>query len=207
MKKIDISTWDRREHYEFFNLAAPCFNLSFPLDVTNLYAYAHEHKLSFYLILVYLSTEVMNEVENFRFKIIDDEVYLVDRLHPMFTHMKKGHSLFHVTAYKLDEPMDKFCVRAKELTENQTTFISNPDNLGHEEVIYFSSFPWVEMISLTNEHDADPNYSISRITWGKYINWGGRLKMNVSVEANHRLVDGYHIAQFAMKLQERIDKM
>lgn len=38
--------------------------------------------------------------------------------------------------------------------------------------------------------------SIPRISTGKLVPEGGRLMMSVSVELNHRLADGYHVARF-----------
>ena len=38
-----------------------------------------------------------------------------------------------------------------------------------------------------------------------HIAWGERLELGISVEVNHRLIDGVHIGRFAEKLTERIN--
>lgn len=35
---------------------------------------------------------------------------------------------------------------------------------------------------------------------------GGRLRLTVGLQVNHRLIDGLHIGQFAEALQARLDR-
>ena len=46
-----------------------------------------------------------------------------------------------------------------------------------------------------------------RISWGKYTEENGRLMLGMSVEVNHRLIDGVHIGQFAAALEAGIDSL
>lgn len=43
-----------------------------------------------------------------------------------------------------------------------------------------------------------------RISWGRYTEQGGRLTLGLSVEVNHRFIDGLHIGQFATRLDAAI---
>ena len=43
-----------------------------------------------------------------------------------------------------------------------------------------------------------------RISWGRYTEQGGRLTLGLSVEVNHRFIDGLHIGQFANRLDAAI---
>ena len=47
--------------------------------------------------------------------------------------------------------------------------------------------------------------SVPHIAWGRYVRNGERLELGISVEVNHRLIDGVHIGRFAEKLTERIN--
>ncbi|MBR2077456.1 MAG: chloramphenicol acetyltransferase, partial [Exiguobacterium sp.] len=54
MKKIEIETWARRKHFEFFKaFDAPHFNVTANVDVTNLYTYAKESNQSFFKLFLY----------------------------------------------------------------------------------------------------------------------------------------------------------
>ena len=62
----------------------------------------------------------------------------------------------------------------------------------------------MELTALTNERDADPDDAAPRIAWGRYAERDGRLMLGLSLEVNHRLIDGVHIGRFAQALERRI---
>lgn len=94
----------------------------------------------------------------------------------------------------------EFCKNAKIRSEKQTHLFSDDDT--SDEVIYFSCTPWFDFTSLTNERNFDNNDTIPRIAWGKYYNNGEQLYLHMSIEINHRTIDGIHIGF----LKENIDK-
>ena len=64
---IDINNWDRRDLYEHFSrLKFPHFAVAAYIDVTRLLEYKRREGLSFYLSLIYLTTKVLNGIDNFR---------------------------------------------------------------------------------------------------------------------------------------------
>ena len=56
----------------------------------------------------------------------------------------------------------------------------------------------------TNERDLSApdarDDSVPHIAWGKYTEEGGRLTLGISIEVNHRLIDGLHIGRFFAEL-------
>ena len=207
MKKIDLAVWDRRPQFELFSkMAVQQYSVTFPLDVTHLKKYARAHGISFYLALTYLVTETMNGIENFRYKIHRGEVWLAEKRHPSFTDMKPGSDLFHITTLRLEGPLDDFCRRAQARSAAQEEFMS-PTDIAPDEMVYISCLPWLELSALRGEHDNDPDDATPRATWGRYVEFDGRLRLNMAVEVNHRLVDGVHIGRFAQALQRAIDTL
>ena len=61
-----------------------------------------------------------------------------------------------------------------------------------------------DLTALTNEGDHNPDDTVPRISWGRYTEQGGRLTLGLSVEVNHRFIDGLHIGQFANRLDAAI---
>ena len=49
--------------------------------------------------------------------------------------------------------------------------------------------------------------AIPHIAWGKYVPVGDRLEVGMSVEVNHRLIDGVHVGRFAETLTRLIDTL
>ena len=79
---IDISNWNRRELFQHFSqMKMPHFIAAANVDVTRLLAYKRANGLSFYLSLIYLSTEVLNSIDNFHLRFEQGQVVSYDRIH------------------------------------------------------------------------------------------------------------------------------
>ncbi|MDE7127384.1 MAG: hypothetical protein K2O58_05780 [Bacteroidales bacterium] len=230
MKRIDIPTWDRRLQWEHFSkIRFPFYHVSFYIDVTPVKAYSKMHGISSYHTLSYLVCESLNSIENFRYRIHGDEVYLMDQCHPSMAVLPQGSSNFRILNSRMTGDIQSFCEKTAMLLENHTGFIGGED-IPEEECYFLSCLPWIDATCICSEHDLDTGDSTPRVSWGKYVKMsrgnasrtgqilseiagqqengsrsGQRLWINMTVDVNHRLVDGYHIGLFAARLQEAID--
>lgn len=206
MKKIDIKTWKRREIFEFFSsVACPYYSVTFTLDVSRVYSFAKEQGLSFYYCMCWLCTQAVNRVEAFSYIIKDGDIYRLDKRDPSFTDIKKGEELFHIVTMPLQDDVVAFCREAAERSAAQTVFINMSAET--EELVYLSCTPTLNITSLTNEHDSSKDDAIPRIAWGKYHDVDGRKELGLSIEVNHRFIDGYHIGKFAEELEKLISQL
>lgn len=210
MTLIDQSTWNRKELFDFFStISNPFYMVTFTVDVTPVYGYAKTHNLSFYYALIYLCTQAMNSVDAFRYAIRGEDVYFLEQRDPSFTDLKKDSELFHIVTMPCESSIDVFCRAAAQTSQAQNCFV----NLEAEtdELIYFSCLPWVELTALTNERDLSAptakDDSIPRLAWGRYTETDGRKKLNLSMEVNHRLIDGKHIGLFYEALSQLIEAL
>ena len=204
MRYIQKETWPRRELYDFFApKSLPFYTLTFPVDVTALRRYTKERGLSFYCAMVWLVTKAMDDVEEFRVKIRGEDLILHDHLVPSFTDLHPGSRNFHITTLEAGEDLADFCRRAMAASAAQTTFLPESPWPG-DQLIYFTCLPWFPVTALTNERDADPTDSIPRVAWGKYEEREGRTQLLVSLELNHRLVDGAHVGALFQALERRL---
>lgn len=202
---IDRSSWSRRELFDFFSrMSQPFYSVTFRQDVTGLYRFAKKHRLSFYYSLVYLCTQAVNEVENFRYGLERGEPVLYDRRRPSFTDLHPGSEQFHIVTLPCEGDIQDFCAAAREKSRAQTTLLSGEDA---PDLIFFSCLPWVEVTAVTNERDFDPDDSVPRIIWGKYREEQGRKTLHISLELNHRLVDGLHVGRFHEALSALIEAL
>lgn len=197
MQRINISTWARKDAYEANSrLANPFCSMTFELDVTNLYRYTHEKKISFYHSMVYLVTKAVNQVDAFHYIVENGEVYRVDKREPSMTELRKGEEQYYCVYVPYEEGMDMetFCREAARRRDEQRVFI----DMVHENssLIYISCLPWMDILSVTNPMNDDPDDSVPRIVWGKYIQKDGRYRLHMSLEVNHRLLDGLHAGRF-----------
>lgn len=210
MKKIDINTWKRKDIFTHFSYGSnPFYNVTFKLDVTNLYNYVKKENLSFYYSLTYLCTMAMNELENFRYSIVDDEVVMIDERCASFTDMKKGEDLFYIVTMPSIHDLKEYNKVAKEKSESQNFFLDYESE--SHDLIYISCIPNVDITCITNEMDyTNPKFkddSVPRLSWGKYIEENDRKQLGMSIEVNHRFIDGYHVGLFVQKLEEKINQL
>ena len=206
IRDIDMSTWPRREIYDFFSpISNPFYSVTFALDVTNLYRYVKERELSFYYALVYLCTQAVNRVEAFLYTIEDGKVRIYDKRQPSFTDLEKGSELFRMVFVPCEGSLDEFCRAAKAKSESQHFFFDPTAETN--DLIYFSCLPWMDVTGLTNERNLDPDDAIPRIAWGKYIDVNGRKQLHISLEINHRLIDGVHLGRFNEELCRLIEAL
>ena len=214
-KRIEIAGWERKEVFEFFSRASnPFYMVTFRQDVTNLYAYVKKHQLSFYYALIYLCTQAVNQVEAFHYTIRAGEVYRLESRTPSFTDLRKNAVQFHIVTMPQGDSeaglsMEDFCREARERSQRQSGFLEAEEET--DRLIYFSCLPWLDITAVTNERDlAAPSArdeSIPHIAWGKYVRTGERLELGLSIEVNHRLIDGIHIGQMAQELTRRIEAL
>lgn len=205
-EKIDLSTWPRREAYEHFTARSnPFFNVTFPVDVTNLYRHAKAQGVSFYYALIYLSTQAVNQVEAFRYTLDGGQIFRLEKRRPSFTDLNPGSEQFHITTLPLEGPLEAFCKAAREKSRAQTAFLIPSSET--KDLIYYSSLPWFDITSLTNERDFDPDDAIPRIAWGRYVEAHGRKKLHVSMELNHRFLDGLHVGRYYEALTALIEAL
>ena len=195
MEVINMNTWERKEAFELFSRKDyPFYSVTVPIDVTNVKAVSKSRGLSFYYLMVWLCTKAVNSVEQFRIRIRGDEVVRLDRA-----------GQFYIVTTSWEEDFAAFCEKAKKKSEEQKSFIdmcSETDGL-----IYFSCTPWFDFTALTNERDFARDDTIPRLAWGRYFEDGGRLRLHLSIDVNHRTIDGFHIGQLVAAIESEIAMM
>ena len=206
-QKIKLRTWPRRDIFSFFSsLDQPFYSVCFRVDVTRLHAYTKAHGLSFYYAMTYLVTQAVNAVENLRYTIRGGSIFLLDKRTPSFTELKTGSEQFQIITCPCEGTLEDFCRTAKERSKAQTVFLEKTAET--DDLIYISCLPWFDLTCCTNERQIDTDDAIPRITWGKYVRQeSGRETLGLSIEVNHRFVDGVHLGRFYEDLQEKINEL
>lgn len=211
MKKlIDFNTWERKDIFSIFNaMSNPFYAVTFRQDITRLYNYVKKNGISFYYALCWVCTKAINEVDEFKLNINGDNIEVSECRYPSFTDLKKGSGAFYIVTIKDDFSLMDFCKIAKEKSALQDVFIEK--SAESDNLIYFTCLPWVDITSLTNERDLltqkSRDDSIPRIAWGKYTIDGDKVSIGISIEVNHKLIDGLHIGLFAQNLTKIIEEL
>ncbi len=210
MEYIDIGTWKRKEHFAFFHgMDYPHYNICMNIDVSNFVQFARRHNLSFYYAMVFAGTSVLNQIENFRYRIRGDRVVLHDKVHPSFTDMDKAgaEELFKFVTPDLCDNIFEFERRAKETSENQQDYFEFGKLAGRDDLVYISCIPWISFTHISHTISFNKNDSVPRISWGKYFKHDDKILLPFSVQVNHALVDGYHVGKYVDRLQTFLDEI
>lgn len=202
MRTLDLKTWPRRRHFEFFKaFDYPHFNLCANMDVSALFPYIKQRSLSITATTAFLLAKAANAFPEFRWRIRGDQVVEHDLVHPSPTLLTAG-DLFSFCTMPYDPSFRVFHPRAlaaMEKAKNQPTLQDEP---GQDNLLFMTSVPWVSFTSFQHPIHMHPADSIPRMAWGKAFTEGGALKMPLSVEAHHSLMDGVHVGRYYAMVQE-----
>ena len=202
MKFLDIENWERKNHYTYFKqLDYPHFNICGNIDITEFYKFIKERDNPFFISFLYVSTKTANSIKEFRYRIREDMIIEHETISPSFTVMTPKE-VFSFCTVKYIDKFNNFKIRASQEIERIKNNVSIEDEHGRDDLIYITSIPWVSFTNITHPIQMNPVDSIPRISWGKYFEENGKIKLPLSVQAHHALVDGVHIGQYFNTIQE-----
>ena len=200
---IDMETWERRDAYRLFSRGyLPFFSVTTPVDVTELTRFTKKEGLSFYRAMVYNVTRAMNELEPFRLRIRPEGIAVCESVSPSYTTAGEGGT-FGICGvqYLAGESMADFCRRALETERRQAERMVVEDD-ERDDLIFLSSVPWFVTAAVTQELPLDPNDSFPRVLWDRIHEEKGRKLVNLTLQLNHRLLDGGHVRALLLRLEE-----
>lgn len=121
LKKINLSTWKRKQHFEFFSqFEEPYFGLTVTVYVTTAVQKAKEKGVSFFNYYLHKCILAANQVENFRYRITpDNEVIIHDHIGASAPIMRSNETFgFSYIPYAED-----FDVFAHTVQKEKTAFL------------------------------------------------------------------------------------
>ena len=200
---IDIDAWDRRDAYRLFSKGyLPYFSVTTPLDVSELYRFTKREGLSFYRGLVYIVNGAMNELEPFRLRIRKDGIAVCDTVSPSYTTAGRDGTFGIVGVdYVPGETMADFCRRALDAEARQAQGMLVEDDV-RDDLIFISCVPWFVTTSVLQEQPTNPDDSFPRVLWDRIHEEKGRKLVNFTVQLNHRLLDGSHVRDLLVRMEE-----
>lgn len=201
---IDEKNWKRAMHCQVFrNSVEPAFCVTLELDITDFLRKVRENNYSLTLALVYAVSRCANEIEEFRYRFVDGNVVLYDRINTAFTWLNRETELFKVVNVPMQDTMEEYVRTASEAAEEQKEYFTGP--LGND-VFQFSPFPWVSYTHISHTNSGKKDNATPLFDWGKYFEREGRIILPFSVQAHHSFVDGIHIGRLIDLLQEYLNE-
>jgi len=195
-RELDISSWNRKEHFEFFcQFEEPFFGTTIQFDCTKAYAKSKELGVSFFAYYLHKTLVAVNTIENFRYRIQDEKVFIYDKINVSSTILRDDKT-FGFSEIEYDENLNTFI----ENYNTEATRVKNTFGLFtrdyNENIVHFSALPWINFTSISHSRSFTFPDSCPKFSFGKMTEENGRKLMSMSVHVHHGLVDGYHLGLF-----------
>ena len=205
MEIIDLNKWERTEHFNFFRqMDYPQYSICANIDITNFLKKIKEKHISFYYGMIFAATNVLNQIDEFKYRIRGNEVIRHNTIHPSFTDLMDDSELFKIVNVDMENDIGIFTEKAKQKAVSQKKFIVTEEEV-RDDLVYITCIPWVAFTSLTHTISLKSDDAVPRLSWGKYFEESGRVLIPFSVQAHHAFVDGIHIGRYFDALQKYLD--
>jgi len=201
MRNINLESWPRREHFKIFSaFDYPHFSMCANVDLTAFHPFVKQRGISFTVATVYVLARAANAIPEFRYRIRAGEVVEHEIVHPATT-IPTGEDLFSFCTFDYIEDFSLFAARAAEQIAYVKEHPTLEDGPGQDDLLYMTAIPWVSFTSFMHPLRLHPADSVPRFAWGKFFEEGEFLKMPLSVQGHHALMDGIHMGRFYAEVQ------
>ena len=208
MKHLDIETWERKDHFTFFQSRRnPCLCVTSTVDVKHLLQHRNDtasskHRLTDYLYFAAMRSA--NTVPEFRMRIVDKQPVIFSTVDAAFTYTGSHSTLHSNCIAKYDDefqPFSKHIQSARDHADEHPTL--TPAGGESQALIYLTCLRDIHFTSLSNPWDDPWIDSVPRIALGK-IDMNSHT-MPISIEALHSFIDGKHLTSFLICLSSILD--
>ncbi|HEY2963646.1 MAG TPA: CatA-like O-acetyltransferase [Pyrinomonadaceae bacterium] len=202
---LDLDTWPRREVFEFYrDFDKPFFNICTRLDVTRLLDELRHHPgVSVWLTYHYFALKAANDIEQFRYRLRNDQVLVHDVINGGTTLMLPNET-FTLVYFDYAETFAEFigpAQRAVDETRKDRSFRPRHDD---DARIHCTTLPWISFTSFSHARNWRREDSVPKISFGKFTREADRTLMPFSVEVHHALVDGLHVGRYVARVEEML---
>jgi chloramphenicol O-acetyltransferase type A len=208
MRYIDMQTWSRREHFKVFSaFDYPHFSMCANVDLTAFYPLVKQRGISFNVATVYVLARAANAIPEFRYRIRGGNVVEHEIVHPSTTILT-DEDVFSFCTFDYIEDFSEFAARATEriaYVQEHPTLEDDP-GFGEDDLLFMTAIPWVSFTSFMHPMHLHPVDSVPRFAWGKLFEEGKFLKMPLSVQAHHALVDGVHVGRYFAEVEDYLHR-
>jgi len=206
--KVDFQSWSRREYYEHFGSCDdPYFGVTVNVDCTVAYEVCKRLGHSFFAYYMFESIKAVNQVENFRYRIIDKDIWIFERIHASTTVGRlDGTFSFALFEYTDEFSMFQKNANAKIEAVQKTCGLNVTDDAKRFDVIHYTTLPWFSFTSFRHEKNFGYKESIPKIAFGKFFERENKKWLPISINVNHGLMDGYHISKYLELFQSGLNK-
>ena len=192
------------EELPFQDFLTSRYSMTVRVNAQNTYEYSKENNIPFFNMTAACILEAINEIPEFKRRIIDDKVYEYEKINAVSPIMQEDYSIREIEILPLSEheSLEKYNTYIENKKENieEEQFLVEPSLRDILPICNLSCIPWINFDSMTNII-ASPNQLMPVISWGKLVDG----KIPVSLTASHVFIFGYHFKLFYQKVERYLE--
>lgn len=202
--RIDMETWPRREHYEYYSeQIRTSYQMNILLDVTKLRKRCRKKEIRFYPAMIYAIMRGINSNESFRMAVdAEGQLGIHDICHPSYTIFHEDDQTFSDIWTEWNEDFQTFyqaVVTDMETYKDVRGVKAKPDR--PDAFTPISCVPWVCFTGIGHDTPGPRQMYFPIITFGRFYKEDGRWLLPFAVFINHAAADGYHTAKLLNDIQ------
>lgn len=154
--------------------------------------------------LFYASLRSANAVEPFRYRIRDQRVFVHEVIHGGSTVMRDNET-FGFSYFSFQESFAAFAAEGRREMERVKGTTRLDPRTDDDDLIHYSVIPWISFTSFAHARRWNTDDTVPKLVFGKYFERDGRVRLPVSIEVHHALMDGLHVGRFVDGFQALLD--
>lgn len=187
-------------YLRFLNETQNTICVSGEFDITKIFKYSKKgYKLN--SILLYCIQQAANQIEDFHYKIKNNELFYSENILTCSVAKGKDGLLYYIT-YPYQKDYLDFQKKYKEINDSA---YNNCKHYWIDEGAKLSTSAMIGFPFLSISSDVQSDYSNHYLLWGSYKKSFFKVKLNISFKFHHSLLDGEMAVDFFNKLQDEFD--
>ena len=220
MRKIDLDTYARKDHFlHFLTMQNPLITVTSQVDITEWEKRRKQGGYPFFLSFQYAMVRAANRIPAFRQRILEDGIVEYEYSHPSYT-VALPDGTYRYCLVHGDQSFESYLEegRRKQAKAMQQENLAEDEEEEVLGLLFVSCVPWLSYTSIGLPLPS-PTFSIPSLILGKAVEETylaleegkvvekKKVTLPVTVLANHALMDGLHLSQFYAYLVEELEGM
>jgi len=197
----------RRDRFALFNgMDSAVVNITFNMALPDFRPWCKQQGLPPFHVMLRTVLRAVLAIDNFRYRVWQDEVIRIERLIPSFTVVNQ-HGDLNFAQFDWVDDLPGF-VAASVAARDEAAGMAAL-NMSHrftaprdaKDQVFITCIPWLDFTSIQHPVACAATPDIPSLAWGKFRPApDGTLLVPFSVQAHHGFVDGFHIYQLAARI-------
>jgi chloramphenicol O-acetyltransferase type A len=174
------------------------------IDVTRLLTTSKAGGLSPYRACIHAIGAGIHAVPELKMRFRGDDVTAYDSIElSMTVPLEDGNFRYAYVPWQADfAAFDTVCRARIDAARADADLNANSGQ--RDDLAYLSCMPWLDYTSINNALPG-PDDCIPRVSWGKFMDHGGRWDMAMTIEVHHALVDGRQVGDYFAAVQAALN--